>query len=154
MTVDGTDGASAIRPASMAVPIQAAPSPSAARVPAEVSEFAAATLPGWPMAWGTLVAAVAGVALAATAAAFMIPASAVTGVLLILVATGSRSGADHGGCLAKPGWSSCSAGTPARSGNRACSGRVRLPRRGRWAPRQARPTARPRPPAQGRGPVR
>ena len=91
MIADGTDGARAIRPASMTAPVQA-PAPSAPRVPAEVTEFAAATLPGWPVAWGALAAAIAGIALTATGATFKIPASVVIGALLILAALGAGAG--------------------------------------------------------------
>ena len=86
MTGDGTHGASAI------IPGMATPPGPAAQVPAEVTEFAATTLPGWPVAWGALAAAIAGIALTATGIAAKIPAAAVAGVLLILAALVARAG--------------------------------------------------------------
>jgi regulator of protease activity HflC (stomatin/prohibitin superfamily) len=98
---DGPDGASTIRPASMAGPVPAAPAltmPAAAgpapagRAPAEVTEFAAATLPGWPVAWAALATAAAGVALAAVGAAERIVAAGAVGGVLVLVALGVGAG--------------------------------------------------------------
>ena len=51
-----------------------------------VTEFAAATLPGWPVAWGAIAAAVAGIALAVAGGAFQIVAAIVVGVVLIVAA--------------------------------------------------------------------
>lgn len=85
MTGDGTHGTSAIIPG-MATP------PAPAPVPAEVTEFAATTLPGWPVAWAALVVAIAGIALTATGIASKIPAATAVGVLLILVALVARAG--------------------------------------------------------------
>jgi len=48
MSGDGTDDVSAARPAAVTTEAPKAP------VPAEVTEFAATTLPGWPVAWGLL----------------------------------------------------------------------------------------------------
>ena len=86
MTGDGTHGASAI------IPGMATPPGPAAQVPAEVTEFAATTLPGWPVAWAAIAAAIAGIALTATGIAAKIPAAAVAGVLLILAALVARAG--------------------------------------------------------------
>jgi regulator of protease activity HflC (stomatin/prohibitin superfamily) len=52
----------------------------------EVTEFSAATLPGWPVAWGAILAAVAGVALAVAGGAFQITAAIVVGVVLMVAA--------------------------------------------------------------------
>ena len=63
--------------------------PSAASGPgqaAEVTEFPAVTLAGWPVAWGAIVAAAAGIALAAAGGAFQIIAAIVAGVVLFLLA--------------------------------------------------------------------
>jgi len=86
MTGDGTHGASAIIPGM-------APQPApVAQAPAGVTEFAATTLPGWPVAWGALAAAIAGIALTATGIASKVPAATAVGVLLILVALVARAG--------------------------------------------------------------
>ena len=63
--------------------------PSAASGPgqaAEVTEFPAVTLAGWPVAWGAIVAAAAGIALAAAGGAFQIIAAIVAGVVLFVLA--------------------------------------------------------------------
>ena len=86
MIGDGTDGARAVTPAREGVPAPAA------HVTAEVSEFAATTLPGWPVAWAALAAAIAGITLAAVGFALKIPPSAAIGVLLIVVALGAGAG--------------------------------------------------------------
>ena len=86
MTGDGTDGASAVMPAGAGRPAPAA------HVTAEVSEFAATTLPGWPVAWAALAAAIAGITLAAVGFALKIPPSAAIGVLLIVAAVGAGAG--------------------------------------------------------------
>jgi SPFH domain / Band 7 family len=86
MTGDGTAGATAAMPAGEGAPVPAAP------VPAEVTEFAVATLPGWPVAWAALATAIAGIALAAVGFALEIPPSAVVGLLLILAALGAGAG--------------------------------------------------------------
>ena len=86
MTGNGTHGASAIIPGM-------APQPApVAQAPAGVTEFAATTLPGWPVAWAAIAAAIAGIALTATGIAAKIPAAAVAGVLLILAALVARAG--------------------------------------------------------------
>jgi regulator of protease activity HflC (stomatin/prohibitin superfamily) len=95
MTADGTDGASTIRPASMAAPAPLAPAAPAGPAPAapvtaEVTEFAAATLPGWPVAWAALAVAVAGIALAAAGAGSKV--TTVVGVVLILIALAVAAG--------------------------------------------------------------
>jgi len=99
MTADGTDGASTIRPASMAAPAPLAPAAApaapagpapAAPVTAEITEFAAATLPGWPVAWAALAVAVAGIALAAAGAGSKV--TTVVGVVLILIALAVAAG--------------------------------------------------------------
>ena len=86
MTGDGFAGATAAMPAGEGAPVPAA------HVTAEVTEFAAATLPGWPVAWAALATAIAGIALAAVGFALMIPPSAVIGLLLILAALGAGAG--------------------------------------------------------------
>ena len=86
MTGDGTHGASAIIPGM-------APQPApVAQAPAGVTEFAATTLPGWPVAWAAIAAAIAGIALTATGIASKVPAATAVGVLLILVALVARAG--------------------------------------------------------------
>jgi regulator of protease activity HflC (stomatin/prohibitin superfamily) len=91
MTGDGTDGATAATAAREGMPVPAAPVPTA-RISAEVTEFAAATLPGWPVAWAAIAAAIAGAALTAVGFADTIPVSAVIGVLLILAALAAAAG--------------------------------------------------------------
>jgi len=86
MIDDGTDGARAVRPAREGMPAPAA------RVTAEVSEFAATTLPGWPVAWAALAGAIAGITLAAVGFALKIPPCAAIGVLLIVAAVGAGAG--------------------------------------------------------------
>jgi len=85
MTGDGTAGATAAMPAG-----GGAPAP-AAHV-AGVTEFAAATLPGWPVAWAALAAAVAGIALAAVGFALKITPAAVVGLVLILAGLAAGAG--------------------------------------------------------------
>ena len=51
-----------------------------------MTEFAAATLPGWPVAWGAIAAAVAGIALAVAGGAFQIVAAIVVGMVLVVAA--------------------------------------------------------------------
>jgi regulator of protease activity HflC (stomatin/prohibitin superfamily) len=82
MTGVGTEDASEAMP-----PAAAGPAPAA-----EIAEFTAATLPGWPVAWGAAAAAVAGIALAAAGASQQITASVAIGVLLILAASGVAAG--------------------------------------------------------------
>jgi len=86
MPGDGTAGATAAMPAGEGGPVPAADAP------AEVTEFAAATLPGWPMAWAAFATAVAGIALTAVGFSLKITPSAVVGVLLILAALGAGAG--------------------------------------------------------------
>jgi hypothetical protein len=82
MTADGTDGASTIM---SAAPGPAAPAPVRPAT-ADVSEFAAATLPGWPVVWAVLAAAAVGIALIAVGAAGHIVVSGVVGVVLVIAA--------------------------------------------------------------------
>ena len=91
MTGDRPDGASAATAARDGMPVPAAPVPTA-RISAEVTEFAAATLPGWPVAWAAVAAAIAGATLTAVGFADAIPVSAVIGVLLILAALAAGAG--------------------------------------------------------------
>jgi len=91
MTGDGIDGASAATAARDGVPVPAAPVPTA-HISAEVTEFAAATLPGWPVAWAAIATAIAGAALTAVGFALTIPVSAVIGVLLILAGLAAGAG--------------------------------------------------------------
>ena len=91
MTGDRPDGASAATAARDGMPVPAAPVPTA-RISAEVTEFAAATLPGWPVAWAAIAAAIAGATLTAVGFADAIPVSAVIGVLLILAALAAGAG--------------------------------------------------------------
>ncbi len=103
MTADGSDGASTIRPASMAAPVPAAPVPAAPTLPpaaaapagpatAEVTEFAAATLPGWPVAWAALATAAVGIVLAVVGGAEKIVVSGAVGVVLVVVALAVGAG--------------------------------------------------------------
>jgi len=86
MTGDGTHGANAI------IPGLAPPPAPPAQAPTEVTEFAATTLPGWPVAWGALAAASAGITLTATGITSKTPAATAVGVLLILAALVARAG--------------------------------------------------------------
>ncbi len=86
MTGDGIDGTSAVMSAG-----EGGPAP-AAHVTAEITEFAAAALPGWPVAWAALATAIAGITLTAVGFALKIPPSAVVGVLLIVAALGAGAG--------------------------------------------------------------
>lgn len=52
----------------------------------DVTEFAAATLPGWPLAWAAVAAVVAGVVLVIAGATLKIAAAMVIGVLLLVAA--------------------------------------------------------------------
>jgi regulator of protease activity HflC (stomatin/prohibitin superfamily) len=80
VTGDGAyDAPAAIPPAAIAS-TTAGSAPAAA-----ITEFAATTLPGWPVAWGALAAGVAGIALLATGAA-SIPVASIVGVVLIAAA--------------------------------------------------------------------
>ena len=96
MTADGTDGASTIRPASMGAPVPVIPVPGAPRpgrpAGAEITEFTAATLPGWPVAWAALATLAVGIALVAMGTAEHIVVSAVVGAILILVAAAVGAG--------------------------------------------------------------
>src|SRR5260370_18886521 len=92
MTADGTEGATAAVPAAvtgdasdgagMTDPAPVTTAEPAAPVPAEVTEFAATTLPGWPMAWACLAVMAVGIALTAVGGAAAVPA----GVVLITIA--------------------------------------------------------------------
>ncbi len=92
MTADGTEGATAAVPgavtgdasdgAGMTDPAAVTTAEPAAPVPAEVTEFAATTLPGWPMAWVCLAVMAVGIALTAVGGAAAVPA----GVVLITIA--------------------------------------------------------------------
>lgn len=83
MTGDGAYNAhTTIPPAT----IPAAAVPPAAGPAAEIAEFPATTLPGWPVAWGALAGAVAGIALIAVGAAVTISAITFVGIVLIAAA--------------------------------------------------------------------
>src|SRR5260370_41227533 len=91
MTADGTEGATAAVPATvtgdasdgagMTDPAAVTTAEPAAPVPAEVTEFAATTLPGWPMAWACLAVMAVGIALTAVGGAAALPGG---GVLIII----------------------------------------------------------------------
>jgi regulator of protease activity HflC (stomatin/prohibitin superfamily) len=59
---------------------------------AELTEFPAATLPGWPVAWAAIAAVVAGIVLAVVGGAFHVPAVIVVGVVLIVAGAAAAAG--------------------------------------------------------------
>ena len=79
----------AIPPAAITPGNPAAPGPVHA---AEMTEFPAVILSGWPVAWGAIAAVAAGVALAAAGGAFHITAATVAGAVLIVAALVTAAG--------------------------------------------------------------
>ncbi len=75
MTDDGAYDTSAVM-----VPTAAGPAPAA-----EVTEFAATTLPGWPVLWGVIVVIIVGITLTSVGA--KVPAELAIGIVLIVVAS-------------------------------------------------------------------
>jgi regulator of protease activity HflC (stomatin/prohibitin superfamily) len=57
---------------------------------AEVTEFAATTLPGWPVLWGSIAVLIVGIVLTSVGA--KIPAELIVGILLIVVASITSAG--------------------------------------------------------------
>ena len=75
MTDDGAYDTSAVM-----VPAAAGPAPAA-----EVTEFAATTLPGWPVLWGSIAVLIVGITL--TSVGSKVPAELAVGIVLIVVAS-------------------------------------------------------------------
>jgi regulator of protease activity HflC (stomatin/prohibitin superfamily) len=85
MTADGTEDVNEAVPAAVTAPAPTVPeAPSAA----EVTEFAATTLPGWPMMWVSLAVMIAGIALTTVGG----PAGVGVGAVLITIAAFALGG--------------------------------------------------------------